>query len=171
MSTFVLRSKANILDSVQRKCFLSLSPLINSSSSYCAKSEIDDNRSKMLFVESQSSFPPARYAYNSLVISSKISALSVSTPTCDSLKSKRFSVDPLELLNEILKYFFSQLFHIVFCSQNFFFWYIFFLKKASYFLFEALFLYLITLKKLPKVRNLTILLFWSICQMLDVFVQ
>ena len=30
---------------------------------------------------------------------------------------------------------------------------------------------LITLKKLPKFRNLTILLFWSICQMLDVFVQ
>ena len=54
VSTFVLRSSANILDSAQRKRFLSLSPLKNWSNYSCIESEIDDKRSKTPSVESWS---------------------------------------------------------------------------------------------------------------------
>ena len=101
--TFVLKSRANILDSARRKRFLSLPPLINSSNSSYAESEIDGKRSKMPSAESSSLLSLLKYASSSLVISSKISVLLVSTPACDGSKSKRFSVDPLKLLTDILK--------------------------------------------------------------------
>ena len=102
--TFVLRSKANILDSSRKKRFLLLSPLINSSNSPCTESEVDDKRSKMPSVESSLSLSLLNYASSFLVTSSKISALLVSTPACDGSKSKRFSVDLSKLLSDILKY-------------------------------------------------------------------
>ena len=57
----------------------------------------------MSFVESSSLLSLLKYDSSSLVISSKISALLVSTPACDGSKSKRFSVDPLKLLTDSLK--------------------------------------------------------------------
>ena len=104
VSTFVLRSKANILDSSRKKRFLLLSPLINSSNSSCIESEVDDKRSKMPSVESSLSLSLLNYASSFLVTSPKISALLVSTPACDGSKSKRFSVDLSKLLSDILKY-------------------------------------------------------------------
>ena len=81
VSTFVLRSSANILDSAQRKRFLSLSPLKNWSNYSCIESEIDDKRSKTPSVESWSlPLSLARCVSNSLFISSKINALSASNP-------------------------------------------------------------------------------------------
>ena len=80
VSTFVLRSSENILDSTQRKRFLSLSPLI-SSSNFCVEAEIDGKRSKTPSVESWSlPLSLVRYAFNSKLISSKINAFPASTP-------------------------------------------------------------------------------------------
>ena len=121
VTTFVLISRANILDSAWRKCFLLLSPLINSTNSSCTESEIDDKRSKIPSVESWSPLSVARYASSSLVISSKISALLVSAPACDCWKSKRFSLDPSELPTDMLMYLFWLLIDavLVFCGRYF----------------------------------------------------
>ena len=106
MSTFVLRSRVNILDSTRSKRFLSLSMLINLSNSSCTESEIDVKTLKIPSIESSSLLSLARYAYSSLVISSRMSTLLLSTQACGCLKSKRFSVDSLELLTNMLQYLF-----------------------------------------------------------------
>ena len=113
VSTFVLRSRANILDSARRKRFLSLSPLITSSNSSCTESEIDGKMLKIPSVESSSLLSLARYASSSLVISSRMSALSLLTPPCNCSRSKIFYVDSIELLIDILKYLFFVLFGVV----------------------------------------------------------
>ena len=153
VSAFVLRSRANSLDSVQskqswqcavqRKRFLLLSLLINLPNSSCTESEIDD--------------------------SFLISALLVSTLACDCSKSNRFSVEPSEFSIDVLIYLFLLLTDVAFCCRKYFFSVSLVLQRQVI-LFEALFLYLIALKKLLKVRNLTISLFQSICQVSNVFV-
>ena len=80
VSTFVLRSRANNLDSARRKRFLSLSLLINSS---CTESDIDNKKSNTPFVESLLLDFLARNASSSLLIFSRISALPVSKHACD----------------------------------------------------------------------------------------
>ena len=166
----MLRSTANILDSSRRKHFLSLSPLINLSNSSCTESEIDDNRSKItacqVFVISLSSYICFWFCGNFLKDQRVVGFYA----RLWLLKIKKIFGRPFRITDWHVSLPFFTTNWRCFLLQKVFFKNIFSLKKASYFLFEVLFLYLIALKKLLKIRNLTFLLFQLISRVSDVFV-
>ena len=127
VSTFVLRSSANVLDSAQRKRFLSLSPLKNWSNYSCIESEIDDKRSKTPSVESWSlPLSLARCVSNSLFISSKINALSASNPARNGCsESNKFPTNLWDFF-----FFFCVKRRVSLCSKPHFFFFFVIRKKS-----------------------------------------